>query len=48
MDLVQLAQSVTGFLAPFLPYLLEAGEKATEGAAKKFGEDAYVQVRNII
>ena len=29
---------ITTFLAPFLPYLLKAGEKATEEAGKKLGE----------
>lgn len=45
MDLTQLAQVVTAFLAPFLPYLLKAGEKAAEEAGKKLGGDAWERAK---
>ncbi len=41
----QLLQQLTTFLAPFLPYLLKAGEKAAEEAGKKFGEAAWEQAK---
>jgi hypothetical protein len=41
MDVVAL----TAFLAPFLPFLLKAGEKATEGAAEKCGVDAWERAK---
>ncbi|MDI6793343.1 MAG: hypothetical protein QME81_10820 [bacterium] len=41
MDLAQLVQSVTGFLSPFWPYLLKAGEKAAEEASEKLGGKAW-------
>lgn len=39
MDLTPLAESVTGFLGPFLPHLLKAVERAAKGAAKKGSEE---------
>ncbi len=45
MDIQTLAQQVTPFLAPFLPYLLKAGEKAAEEAGKKFGADAWERAK---
>lgn len=45
MDITQLAQVVTAFLIPFLPYLLKAGEKAAEEAGKKLGADAWEQAK---
>ncbi len=41
----QLIQQLTAFLAPFLPYLLKAGEKAAEEAGKKLGEAAWERAR---
>jgi len=38
---------LTAFLSPFLPFLLKLGEKATEGAAEKFGEDAWNKAKAI-
>jgi len=35
MDIQALAQQLTAFLAPLLPYLLKAGEKAAEELGKK-------------
>lgn len=43
----QLLQQLTTFLAPFLPYLLKAGEKAAEEAGKKLGEAAWEQAKAI-
>jgi len=45
MDVSQLAQVVTTFLTPFLPYLLKVGAKAAEEAGKKFGADAWEQAK---
>ena len=47
MDLAQLAQTVTAFLSPFLPYLLKAGEKAAEEAGKKVGGDAWERAKTL-
>ncbi|NET26798.1 hypothetical protein [Okeania sp. SIO1I7] len=35
------------FLTPFLPFLLKAGEKATEEAGKFFGQDAWEQAKTL-
>lgn len=40
LDLVVLAKETVTFLAPFLPYLIKAGEGAAEEAGKKLGEKA--------
>jgi hypothetical protein len=40
LDLVILAKEAVTFLAPFLPYLLKAGEGLAEEAGKKLGEQA--------
>jgi CHAT domain len=37
--------TLTTFLAPFLPYLLQLGNKAAETAAGKFGEDAWSKAK---
>jgi hypothetical protein len=37
MDPFSLAATLTGFLAPLLPYLLKGGEKAAAEVGKKFG-----------
>lgn len=41
MDPLSIANEVTAFLTPFVPYLLEAGKYAAGAAAKKFGEAAW-------
>ncbi len=41
MDISTLAQSLTTYLIPVLPYLLKAGEKAAEEAGKKLAGDAW-------
>lgn len=41
MDLSILVGTVVTFLAPFLPYLTKAGEKAAEEAGKGIGEAAW-------
>ncbi|MDX2242163.1 MAG: CHAT domain-containing protein [Leptolyngbyaceae cyanobacterium bins.302] len=38
---------LTAFLAPFLPFLLRAGEKASEKAGEKFGEDAWNKAKAV-
>ena len=42
-DLDEIARQVAQFLAPFLPYLLKAGEKATEEAGRQLGAAAWEQ-----
>ncbi len=41
MDIPELVQGITTFLAPFLPYVLKAGEGAAREAGKEFGADAW-------
>lgn len=41
----ELSRNVVAFLAPFLPYLLKAGEKAAEEIGKKLGEAAWEQAK---
>ncbi len=41
MDIPKLATEIANFLAPFLPYLIMAGEAAAKEAGKKFGEAAW-------
>jgi hypothetical protein len=36
MDLATLTQELSALLLPFLPYLLDAGEKASEAAEEDF------------
>lgn len=43
MDITPVAQSLVAYLAPFLPYLMKAGEKVVEEGAKKFGTAAWDQ-----
>ena len=43
----ELSQQVTTFLAPFLPYLLKAGEKAAEEIGKKLGADAWEKAKSL-
>ncbi len=43
----ELSQQVTTFLAPFLPYLLKAGEKAAEEVGKKLGADAWEKAKSL-
>ncbi len=47
MDVTTLAKDVAAFLAPFLPYLLKAGEKAAEEAGKKLGGDAWDKAKSL-
>lgn len=47
MDIATLAKDVTLFLTPFLPYLLKAGEKASEEAGKKLGGDAWDRAKGL-
>ncbi|HEV7509443.1 MAG TPA: hypothetical protein VGS07_31505 [Thermoanaerobaculia bacterium] len=41
VDLATLATGVVAFLAPFLPYLQQAGEKVAEEVGEKFGEGLW-------
>jgi len=45
MDVAALAKDVAAFLTPFLPYLLKAGERAAEEAAKKLGSSAWEKAK---
>ena len=38
---------LTQFLAPFLPFLMNVGNKAAESAAEKFGENAWEKAKAI-
>ncbi len=44
-DPTEIARQVAQFLAPFLPYLLKAGEKAAEEAGRKLGAAAWEQAQ---
>jgi len=44
-DLNEIARQIVQFLAPFLPYLLRAGEKAAEEAGRKLGAAAWEQAQ---
>jgi hypothetical protein len=41
----EIARQIVQFLAPFLPYLLRAGEKAAEEAGRKLGAAAWEQAQ---
>jgi hypothetical protein len=41
MDSISLAQSLTGYLLPFLPFLTKAGDKVAEEAGKRLGGDGW-------
>jgi len=45
MDISTLAQNIVTFLAPLLPYLLKAGEKAAEELGKKAVDEAWEQAK---
>ena len=38
---------LTAFLAPFLPYLLRAGEAAAQEAGARFGSDAWTHAQRL-
>ncbi|MGI0484341.1 hypothetical protein ACN4EK_02825 [Pantanalinema rosaneae CENA516] len=38
---------LTAFLAPFLPFLMKLGSKASEKVAEKFGEDAWNKAKAV-
>ncbi len=38
---------LTQFLVPFLPFLMQIGNKAIEGTANKFGEDAWQKAKAV-
>jgi hypothetical protein len=45
MDITILSQAIISFLAPFLPYLVKVGEKASEEIGKKFGVASWDQAK---
>ncbi len=47
MDPQTLAQQIVSFLAPFLPYLLKAGEKAAEEEGKKLGVETWEKAQTL-
>jgi len=40
-NVVELAQKISAFLLPLLPYLLKIGDKAAEEVSKKIGDEAW-------
>lgn len=46
-SLVQLAQAVTNFLEPLLPYIIIGTTKAAEEAGKKAGSDVWERGKNL-
>jgi formylglycine-generating enzyme required for sulfatase activity len=47
VDLTLLAAAFTELLAPLVPFLLKAGEKAAEGAGEKIGADALERAKAV-
>jgi hypothetical protein len=47
METTSLAAALATALAPFLPYLLQVGGLAAEGAITKFGSDAWDEARGL-
>ena len=47
MDVQKLSQQLVTFLAPFLPYLLKAGEKAAEEIGENLGKDAWEKAKTL-
>jgi len=47
MDVIQLAQSLTLTLVPYLPFLRKLGEKATEETIKHMTGDAWEGIKGI-
>lgn len=47
MDIVILTQALVALLAPLLPFLIKAGEKAVEEVGKKIGESAWNLAKKI-
>ena len=45
MDISTLAENLTDFLAPFLPYLEQPNEAAPQQAVEQFGSDAWKQAQ---
>ena len=45
MDIRTLSQQLLNFLDPFLPYLLQMGEKAAEEAGKKLGTETWERAK---
>lgn len=46
-SLMDLAQNISKFLLPFLPYLVKVGEKAAEEAGKKLGDEAWERAKTL-
>ena len=44
---MDIAAEVVKFLAPYLPFLLNVGNKAVEGASQKVGEDVWNKAKAI-
>ncbi len=47
MDIPQFTAELAKYLAPFLPYLISAGETAAKKASEKFGEAAWNQAQTL-
>lgn len=44
-EIAQLTQSLTNYLSPFLPYLVDAGKKAAEAAGKQVAAEALAKAK---
>lgn len=47
MELASLAATISGFLAPVLPYLIKGGEEAAKEVGKKFGAAAWEKAKDL-
>jgi hypothetical protein len=47
MDAITIAANLTAFLAPVLPYLIKAGEKAAEAVGERFGAGVWEKATEI-
>lgn len=46
-ELAQLTQSLTTYLSPFLPYLVDAGKQAAEAAGKEIAAEALAKAKTL-
>jgi hypothetical protein len=45
MDVTTLANDLTTAIAPFMPYLVQMGQRSAEEAGRRLGEDAWEQAK---
>jgi hypothetical protein len=46
-EIAQLTQSLTAYLSPFLPYLVDAGKQAAEAAGKEIAGEALAKAKTL-